>query len=279
MDQANKDRSYLEKAISAAVRAGARILEIYNQPDVKTGYKEDHSPLTEADTASHLVLKEVLSVCQLPILSEEGQHASYEERSSWADFWLIDPLDGTREFIKRNDEFTVNVALIRHGSPVIGVVYVPVPGHLYFASDAVGSFKAHCEFTGQDQWPDLKEWIERAEKLPSSSTKKYTILASRSHRNQETELFIKQLEKEYGDISVVSRGSALKFCSMAEGNADIYPRFAPTMEWDTAAGQCVAMNAGCSVTRKDTGATLTYNKADLLNPWFIVKRPVEQDPT
>ena len=266
------DKQNLELAVYAAVRAGARILEVYDQSSIQTEYKEDNSPLTEADKASHQIIKEILTVSQIPILSEEGEHLTYDERSAWEQLWLIDPLDGTKEFIKRNDEFTVNVALIRNGHPVIGVVYVPVPGDLYFALNSIGSYRCQWTNTGNNELPDLDQLIHQAEKLPLTTTRKYTIVASRSHRNEETERFIRQLEKENREVSVVSKGSALKICIVAEGNADIYPRFGPTMEWDTAAGQCVAINAGCTVTRNDTSETMYYNKADLLNPWFIVSR-------
>jgi len=272
MNEASEERQLLELAMHAAVKAGARILELYNQSSVETEYKADLSPLTEADKASHLVLTDILSRSNLPILSEEGEHLTYEERSKWDQFWLIDPLDGTKEFIKRNGEFTVNVALIRDGDPVAGVVYVPVSCDLYFASDNIGSFRMDWTSNGQEELPELDHLIGQADKLPSASTEKYTIVASRSHINEETELFINQLEIEHQEVSVVSKGSALKICIVAEGNANIYPRFGPTMEWDTAAGQCVAINAGCMVTRMDTGETMSYNKSDLLNPWFIVKR-------
>ena len=272
MSDVSEDRQNLELAVYAAVRAGARILEVYNQSNVQTEYKADNSPLTEADTASHQILTDILSGSHLPILSEEGENPENKERLSWDRFWMIDPLDGTKEFLKRNGEFTINVALISDRHPVTGVVYVPVAGDLYFASDDIGSFRIHWECNEKEELPDLEQLIARAEKLPFTSTRKYTIVASRSHRNEETELFIRELEKKHCNVIVVSKGSALKICIVAEGNADIYPRYGPTMEWDTAAGQCVAINAGCSVTRKDTGETMYYNKTDLLNPWFIVNR-------
>ena len=266
------DRPNLELAVYAAVRAGARILEVYDKSSVETEYKDDNSPLTEADKASHQIIIDILADSQIPILSEEGEHLTYNERSAWEKLWLVDPLDGTKEFIKRNGEFTVNIALISNGQPVIGVVYVPVAGDLYFSSDDIGSFRVQWKIAGKEELPGLDQLIHKAEKLPITTTRKYTIVASRSHRNEETELFIKQLEKKHRNVSVVSKGSALKICIVAEGNADIYPRFGPTMEWDTAAGQCIAINAGCTVTRNDTGETMYYNKADLLNPWFIVSR-------
>jgi 3'(2'), 5'-bisphosphate nucleotidase len=273
MSDYSAGRQYLELAIHASSWAGARILQVYDQSSVETEIKADNSPLTEADKASHQILTNILSGSGLPILSEEGEHLGYAERSSWNEFWMIDPLDGTREFIKRNGEFTVNIALIRGRQPVIGVVYVPVTGVLYFASDAVGSYRIQWSFRDRDELPDLEQLIDKAEKLPIAHTRKYTVVASRSHRNEETELFIKQILKIFRNVAVVSVGSALKICLVAEGNADIYPRFGPTMEWDTAAGQCVAINAGCTVTGNDTGETMVYNKHDLHNPWFIVKRP------
>ncbi|MBL7112956.1 MAG: 3'(2'),5'-bisphosphate nucleotidase CysQ [Bacteroidales bacterium] len=272
MSDVSEDRQNLELAVYAAVRAGARILEVYNQSNVQTEYKADNSPLTEADTASHQILTDILSGSHLPILSEEGENPENKERLSWDRFWMIDPLDGTKEFLKRNGEFTINVALISDRHPVTGVVYVPVSGDLYFASNIIGSYKVQLTYTGKNDLPDLIQMINLAEKLPFATTRNFTVVASRSHRNEETELFIRQLEKEHRNVTVVSKGSALKICIVAEGNADIYPRFGPTMEWDTAAGQCLAINAGCTVTRNDTGEMMYYNKTDLLNPWFIVKR-------
>ncbi len=275
MSDANEDRKNLELAIYAAVRAGARILEVYGRSEVHTEYKADNSPLTEADTASHQILTDILSSSHLPILSEEGENQEDIERLSWERFWMIDPLDGTKEFLKKNGEFTVNVALISDKYPVIGVVYVPVSDDLYFASNIFGSYKVQMTAIDKSDLPDLNQMISLAKKLPLAKTRKFTVVASRSHRNPNTELFISQLEKEHRPATVVSVGSALKICIVAEGNADIYPRFGPTMEWDTAAGQCVAINAGCTVTRNDTGETVYYNKTDLMNPWFIVTRPKE----
>ena len=272
MSYRDEDRRNLELALFAAVRAGAGTMEVYNRVNFQTELKADNSPLTEADKTSHDILSDILSGSKIPILSEEGDHITYTERAAWEQFWMIDPLDGTKEFIKRNGEFTVNVALIRDGYPVIGVVYVPVTGILYFASDGTGSYSIYWPCDTEEELPGLEDLIARAEELPVTSTGKYTIVASRSHRNEETDQFIRQLEKEHRNISVVSKGSALKICIVAEGNADIYPRFGPTMEWDTAAGQCVAINAGCTVIRYDTGETMYYNKPALLNPWFIVKR-------
>jgi len=231
--------------------------------------------LTEADKASHDIITRFLSGSQIPVLSEEGERVAYNERLAWKQFWLIDPLDGTKEFIKRNGEFTVNIALIRTGKPVIGVVFVPVSGYLYFASDEIGSYRIQSAESDRIEPPKLDHLILQAEKLPFTKTRNYTVVASRSHRNEDTDRFIKQLEKKYKNLSVVSRGSALKICIVAEGNADIYPRFGPTMEWDTAAGHCVAVNAGCTVIQNETGGTVTYNKENLLNPWFIVSRKKE----
>lgn len=259
----------LKISITAAVEAGKKILEVYeNEFEVET--KSDNSPLTEADKRSHNKIKEILSPLSINMLSEEGKQLSYEERNQWKKFWLIDPLDGTKEFIKRNGEFTVNIALVEDGTPVLGVVYVPVTGKLYYGSKENGSY---C-FTFKDgDETAIEEHIQSAEKLPDAAPPEiFTIVASRSHNTPETEEFINEKREKYGNVNCVSSGSSIKLCLVAEGKANVYPRLAPTMEWDTAAGHAVAKFAGCNVYDYKTGKELQYNKENLLNPWFVVER-------
>jgi len=259
----------LKASITAAIEAGKKILEVYgNEFEVET--KTDNSPLTEADRRSHEKIKELMSPFSVPILSEEGKQLSYEERKNWNKFWLVDPLDGTKEFIKRNGEFTVNIALVEDGSPVAGVVYVPVTGKTYYGSRETGSF---CFTFNEEDGKTIESYINDAEKLPDSAPPEtYTVVASRSHNTPETEEFIDERRKQYGEVNCVSSGSSIKLCLVAEGKANVYPRLAPTMEWDTAAGHAVAKFAGCQVYDYKTGTELKYNKENLLNPWFVVER-------
>ena len=206
-----------------------------------------------------------------PILSEEGKEVDYEERKSWELLWIVDPLDGTKEFIKRNGEFTVNIALVKDGTPVMGVIYLPVKQQLYFATLEYGAFKCN-NITSISAIDSLEHLVEISDKLPINDLRdSFIVVASRSHLSPETEEFIAVLSKEHDSVELISSGSSIKICLVAEGKADIYPRFAPTMEWDTAAGHAIALAAGKVITQKDGITPLSYNKKDLLNPWFIVK--------
>jgi len=262
----------LSIAINAALLAGKEILEVYNTDDFGIKLKSDDSPLTIADQKAHKVIVEHLSKTNIPILSEEGKNISYEERSKWNLYWLVDPLDGTKEFIKRNGEFTVNIALIMKDAPILGVIYVPVTKDLYFSDKDSGAFKAiNIDHTFDKA--DIDKTLQSSFKLPFFlENDNYTVVGSRSHMNAETETFISKLKQEHGEVDFISKGSSLKICMVAEGMANIYPRFAPTMEWDTAAGHAIALGAGCSVTQSDEETAVVYNKKDLLNPWFIIKR-------
>jgi 3'(2'), 5'-bisphosphate nucleotidase len=241
-------------AKEASLAAGKAILEIYNSSDFGVEMKGDNSPLTKADQAAHNVIVSYLEKTELPILSEEGRGIPYEERKNWEYFWMVDPLDGTKEFIKKNGEFTVNIALIHRDTPVMGVVYAPVLEWLYWGNAEEGAWKQ-----------EGKELAFQLQKQDSSEVK--TIVASRSHLSTETQEFINQ----YPGVEVISMGSSLKFMLVAEGKAQIYPRFAPTMEWDTAAAHGVILAKGGSVLKMPEKTTLLYNKDNLLNPWFIVK--------
>lgn len=256
-----------EALIATAISAGKAIMEVYNSPESnwEVERKADNSPLTLADRRSNDVITRYLEQTPYPIISEEGAHLPYAERAAWQTFWLVDPLDGTKEFIKRNGEFTVNIALIDGGIPVFGVIYVPVKGIVYCGESGKGAFMCQRnegtgELSGKANLP-----------LPKTDPTVYNVVASRSHLSEETQRFIDSLRPEHPNIDIVSAGSSLKLCLVAEGKADIYPRFAPTMEWDTAAGHAIVLAAGGEVVNADTGAPLAYNKPDLHNPYFIVK--------
>lgn len=260
-------------AIRAALHAGRDIMEIYTDPSQDFGIerKADHSPLTLADKAAHRRIMEYLAPTEVPVLSEEGAHLPYAERRLWDRFWLVDPLDGTKEFIKKNGEFTVNIALIVAQRAHMGVIYVPAQRVLYFGDPLIGSYKvSDIEALGPDErLPDL---LARAQRLPLAPEERpYTIVASRSHLSPETQQFIDEARRSHPDLQTVSSGSSLKICLVAEGRADVYPRYAPTMEWDTGAGHAIACCAGFGVYKPDSEQQLRYNKEDLHNPWFIVR--------
>lgn len=258
------------KVLQIAFLAGEAIIKIYKDP-FEVEFKTDNSPLTIADKKAHSIIKEGLSETGIPLLSEEGAQISYDIRKNWTQYWLVDPLDGTKEFIKRNGDFTVNIALIDNQQPVFGVVYAPVPGFMYWGSES-GSFRMNIKQSGKTDFENLSSIRALAEKLPCVlRLHDYLVLGSRSHMNSETESFINELKITHPDLSFVSRGSSLKFCTLAEGGADVYPRFGPTMEWDTAAGHAVAVFAGCTVDQVENGLPLVYNKPSLLNPYFIAR--------
>jgi len=278
-----ENKNLLLKSIIASIKGGMAILDVYSS-DYSVEYKKDDSPLTLADKRSNQEIFNILETTGIPILSEEGREIDYRERQKWESLWVVDPLDGTKEFIKRNDEFTVNIALVKNGVPVLGVIFVPVFSMLYFAEKDTGSFrmkdsgftKELAELSDQDQKPEiLSRIIEYSETLPLNvriDDSSCTIVGSRSHATPELEEYVATKKREYRDVEFISAGSSLKFCLVAEGKADIYPRLGPTMEWDTAAGQAIAENSGCCVLQWDTGIPLGYNKENLLNPYFIVAR-------
>jgi len=279
---------HLLNALLASKEAGLAILDVYEQ-DFDVSYKEDQSPLTLADQRSHDIIVDHLtdpSGKSLPILSEEGKGIPFEERRAWEYFWLIDPLDGTKEFIKRNGEFTVNIALIYQHRPVLGVIFAPVNNVFYFASEGFGSYRlkngnAFKLLDGEASEIErdcvLKEILKQSDRLPYYDTPSdthdspFVIVGSRSHPSKEFEAFVKTMRKQHAKVEVVSSGSSLKLCLVAEGRANIYPRLGPTMEWDTAAGQAIVEQANGSVLNYETGEPLQYNKKNLLNSWFIVK--------
>ena len=306
-------RSLLNPLFELAVEAGRAILVVYESEDFQTQHKEDASPLTLADRNSHEIIDAGLRrlTPEIPILSEEGRSIPFEERAGWEELWLVDPLDGTKEFIKRNGEFTVNIALVRHGEPVLGVIYAPVRDEAWLGvaprrqqehTDAVPlahkvtSAASHATATGPSTVPGTPIEVRDRE------LNRIAVIASRTHMNPETQTFIDRVAAEAGpdaDIEIVNVGSSLKLCYVAEGRADLYPRYAPTREWDTAAGHAIVRAAGGEIyqagsdadlpqttspdAREADGASLDareaphtsvplrYNKENLLNPWFVVR--------
>ena len=245
----------MQKVNEIARQAGVAIMAVYDGGNGDI-CKADGSPLTLADLAAHRIIADGLNKLapHCPVLSEEASDVSYSARSRWARFWLVDPLDGTREFIKRNGEFTVNIALIENGAPILGVVYAPVPGVLYYAARGAGAFVQR----GNSAARPIRA-------RPHAAGETIKVVASRSHSDARTETLLKRL----GDHHCISMGSSLKLCLVAEGAAHFYPRLGPTMEWDTAAAHAVVSEAGGSVCDLN-GNELRYNKPDLHNPEFLV---------
>ncbi|MGJ8724648.1 MAG: 3'(2'),5'-bisphosphate nucleotidase CysQ [Roseibacillus sp.] len=251
----------LSALLAATKQAGEVILEVYAR-DFEVEYKGDDSPLTEADKAGNAVLMKFLrgTYPEIPVISEENKPEEYSVRKDWERFWLVDPLDGTKEFIKKNGEFTVNVALIENGVPILGVVYRPTTETF------------HLGVVGEGAWRIEGDSETLLEPQPHySSLQKVRVVASRSHLTPEVEQFVADLKSEGKEVEFLSAGSSLKLCLVAEGAADVYPRFGPTMEWDTGAAHAVALAAGRQVNHRETGKPLAYNKENLLNPYFIVE--------
>ncbi len=255
-------------AFKASLAAGTAILEVYNMEDQQVSLKEDHSPLTLADRRADDIIKKTLEPTGIPVFTEESAGVPYEIRKTWKRYWLVDPLDGTKEFIHHNHEFTVNIALIENRHPVFGIIYLPVYKQLYFAMKGTGAYRID-ELTAEDfHAGDPALATAGAKRLPDRSHEKTRIAVSRSHLSTETEAFIRE---KLGDqpYELISAGSSLKFCRIAEGEADLYPRLGPTMEWDIAAGTVIVTEAGGEVLQYD-GKPLLFNRENLLNPWFVV---------
>jgi 3'(2'), 5'-bisphosphate nucleotidase len=254
MDEA-KESNWLKIAIEAAQKAGEKILQIYGE-EFSVSYKEDKSPLTLADQQANDIIESYLLKTNIPILSEEGRLTEYKDRKNWKLLWIVDPLDGTKEFVKRNGEFTVNIALVKNGKPILGVIFVPVKGWLYYGSSN-GSYR---------------EIYEKKVKLPlDNKFNNFKVVGSRSHQSPETKEYFEDIRKRKKNVEIVTMGSSLKICLVAEGSADVYPRFAPTMEWDTAAGHAIAKYAGKNLIDFETKKEMTYNRRELKNNWFIVE--------
>ncbi|MEM8893669.1 MAG: 3'(2'),5'-bisphosphate nucleotidase CysQ [Bacteroidota bacterium] len=249
--------SLIETAKEASLKAGQAIIEVYNSSDFGVEAKSDDSPLTIADKRAHDIIVGLLNPTGLPILSEEGSAIEYSERSKWEYFWMVDPLDGTKEFIKKNGEFTVNIALVKGNEVISGVVYAPVLDWLYWSTPGHSAMK-------QEKGQEPKE-IKAVNFDPSKTGNK--VVASRSHLNDDTKAFVEGLDEP----DLISMGSSLKILLVGEGAADVYPRYAPTMEWDTAAAHGIIKAAGANIYQKDSNTELMYNKEDLLNPHFLVK--------
>ena len=250
-------KKLLHHILSLSERAGKEILQVYNN-EFDVAYKGDGSPLTEADRRSHRCIVNVLQSLtpDIPVLSEESETIVFDRRREWKKFWLIDPLDGTKEFVKRNGEFTVNIALVDNGRPVLGVVHTPIKQFSHFAAQGVGAFK--CIHGDREQVISIR----------TTRKNRVTMVASRSHSGAAVEVYRENLENQFGNVDIVSMGSSLKICLVAEGTADIYPRLGPTSEWDTAAAHCILEAAGGSMINVQ-GQKLLYNKENILNPWFL----------
>ncbi|MEX2231092.1 MAG: 3'(2'),5'-bisphosphate nucleotidase CysQ [Cyclobacteriaceae bacterium] len=242
--------------MQAAEEGCREILKVYHSGDFQAEAKGDQSPLTLADKNAHNKISSILEPAGLPILSEEGKNVSYEERKNWNHFWMVDPLDGTKEFIKRNGEFTVNIALIHKNTPILGVVAVPITHEVYYATSGYG---AYVRKEGVDHKLEKRKPVNMLQEG-------LRVVASRSHMNDETQNFINNLRNP----NLVSAGSSLKFMLLASGKADVYPRYAPTMEWDTAAAHAIVRETGHNVVQFGKTDALVYNKENLLNPYFLV---------
>ncbi len=255
--------------ISAAIAAGKAIMEVYALSDLGVEHKADDSPLTLADKRAHAVIEKQLQRTGIPILSEEGKHLPYHERKHWERFWLVDPLDGTKEFIKRNGEFTVNIALIQGTQPVMGVIYAPAFDTLYWGGKGQGAWRVDDAF---EKHQDTQSgFFTAGTPLPDHPLPEvYTMVGSRSHMNEDTRKYFEQLRIKHPQIEVIPIGSSLKICMVAEGKAHEYPRLGPTMEWDTAAGHAIAEATRKKVLIYDQNIPLQYNKQDLTNPWFVI---------
>ncbi len=254
----------LELAILSAIEAGEVILDYYHRL-YRISVKEDKSLVTEADIAANQIISTALSVSKLPIISEESAQISYKTRALWSTCWLVDPLDGTKEFIHRNGEFTVNIALINDGMPVLGVIYAPISGDLYFASPVTKSIKAHVTNKTIDD--------RSMQTLPlTPKHQNIRIAVSRSHLDEKTISFVEAIKEKYCNTETITSGSSIKLCKVAEGLADVYPRFGKTMEWDTAAGHAILLYAGANIYDIQSLKELQYNKPSLQNPDFIAFR-------
>lgn len=269
-------REYLlPEQFNAAVRAGAAIMKIYkNNDDYDISLKSDHTPITIADRMAHDTIKEALGSTRIPILSEEGRSMLYDERKNWELFWLVDPLDGTVEFIKGNNEFTVNIALMENNICISAIVYVPYHHKIYIAERGRGAWvmedvapDAEASFT----YDDIHSGI-RSLPLTEQSHEVFRVAVSRSHQTPETHEHIAMLRATHPDLEIVEQGSSYKFCLLAEGSVDYYIRTTTTSEWDTAAGELILLEAGGSTYAYPTGESLAYNKESLDNPWFVARR-------
>ena len=271
MTERDLRNNLLTYAFNAAVRAGAEIMKVYNDSEeYDVEVKNDNTPWTVADRLAHNKIKEVLGETRIPVLSEEGREMLFDERKNWDMFWLIDPLDGTIEFLKRNNEFTVNIALMADNVCIVGIVYVPYLGKLYFAERGCGA-KLLEEITPTEDAAYTNEDIRaHAKSLPlyTDAHDKFRIAVSRSHQTAETADYIDKMRNIHPEIEVIEQGSSYKFCLLAEGSIDYYPRTTSTYEWDTAAAELILTESGGKVHSLPDRQPLRYNKENLHNPWF-----------
>ena len=257
----------LNLIVDTAIKAGDAIMQIYKK-DFSIEYKEDASPLTEADRKANEIICSALGKLypNIPVMSEENRQTEYKIRRNWEYYWCVDPIDGTKEFIKKNGEFTVNIALIHKDTPVLGVVYAPAINELYKAKQGEGAYRVilnnKCLMMNEEKLPICKN---------SDGKNSISIVASKSHLSTETEEFIREITLNINHSTLISKGSSLKLCMVATGEADIYPRLAPTMEWDTAAADAIVRESGKMTYLFRSKKPMLYNKEDLLNPWFVVK--------
>jgi 3'(2'), 5'-bisphosphate nucleotidase len=252
------DSENAQRLVALSKMAGNAILEVYND-SIEVEYKKDHSPLTIADTKSHeIIIENLPKIANFPILSEEGVNIPYNVRKEWDYYWLVDPLDGTKEFIKKNGEFTVNIALIHKNKPILGVVYAPVFDTAYCGGENIGAWKQ--ENSNSEPFQIYAKSFDNSQNVK--------IVSSRSHPSEALALYLEQ----FPNRKLLPMGSSLKLCLVAEGLAHIYPRLGPTMEWDTGAAHAIVEAAGGQVLEYNTKMNLVYNKENLLNPWFVVSK-------
>ncbi len=261
------NNKFLSLIIDASLEAGRSILRVYSRNEFNVSFKDDSSPLTDADVNSHEIIMKALEQTGIPVLSEEGAEIPFEQRKDWSKLWIVDPLDGTKEFVKRGGDFTVNIALVEDNYTTIGVVFAPWLGQLFWGSSN-GAY--YCELgdgweTNQNPLP-----LSDVKQLPFPLPEKFTVVASKSHFSEETKSFIEKVESKVGEVEFSSVGSSLKMCMIAAGKAHLYPRIGPTMEWDTAAGQAVVEAAGGLLIDLNTKDRMRYNRVKLLNDHFLV---------
>lgn len=258
----------LKVAVEASLEAGERTLFYYNEKNVEVDLKSDNSPLTKADLEANAIIEKKLISTEIPILSEELIPEAYEDRKNWEYLWIVDPLDGTKEFIKKSYEYTINIALIKGDTPILGVVYAPAMDLLYYGDYHSGAFKV--TEASKKLFENILDDKFRKRISSKPKSEETVVVASKSHRNDETNMFLSKLSEKFENLRIESYGSSLKLCMVAEGKAQIYPRLGPTMEWDTAASHAVVLASGAKIFQYPSYEPMVYNKENLLNPYFIV---------
>lgn len=272
----DKAKAFLMPALfNAAVRAGAAIMNIYrNRDDYDISLKTDNTPITLADRLAHKIIREYLGPTRIPVLSEEGREMGFDERRNWELYWLVDPLDGTVEFIKGNNEFTVNIALMENNICIGAVIYVPYYEKLYFAGQGAGAYLKERIAPNPESEYTYEQIVAGSRRLPLTDQEgrvNLRVAVSRSHQTPETHAHLDELRQRYPDLEVLEQGSTYKFCLLAEGRVDYYVRTTHTYEWDTAAGELILSEAGGQTRTLPDGQALRYNEPDLHNPWFVCR--------